>query len=108
MEVPPALEFDLSRSVDSITKFFNEVSRIFQDDLSNSLNPEAANTQCNCCFYFFVEQSLRVALKGSGFQWLTGVFTVVINLVINTFLGRNKRKMAALSLKADCYKGVPK
>ncbi|XP_054832252.1 tripartite motif-containing protein 65 isoform X2 [Eublepharis macularius] len=45
LEVPPALEFDLASNVDSITKFVNEISSFFQEALSNSLNPEAADTQ---------------------------------------------------------------
>ncbi|XP_060108688.1 E3 ubiquitin-protein ligase TRIM65 isoform X2 [Heteronotia binoei] len=44
LEVPP-LEFDLACSVDSITKFFSTVSRIFQEALSNSFNPVAADAQ---------------------------------------------------------------
>ncbi|XP_048348064.1 tripartite motif-containing protein 65 [Sphaerodactylus townsendi] len=45
LEVPPALEFDLAGNVDSVTKFFNKVSCICQEALSNSLDQEAADTQ---------------------------------------------------------------
>ncbi|XP_077183872.1 E3 ubiquitin-protein ligase TRIM65 [Paroedura picta] len=45
LKIPPAVEFDLACNVDSINKFFNEVSRIFQEALSDSLNPEATDAQ---------------------------------------------------------------
>nr|XP_056704331.1 E3 ubiquitin-protein ligase TRIM65 [Euleptes europaea] len=45
LEFPPALEFDLAGIVDSITKFFNELSRVCHEALSNSLDQEVADTE---------------------------------------------------------------
>ncbi|XP_053147225.1 tripartite motif-containing protein 65 [Hemicordylus capensis] len=45
LKVPPALEFDLASSVDPITTFFNEVLRLLEDAVSNSMEPHAADTE---------------------------------------------------------------